>query len=166
MILTLEEAIRRGSSEASGTLEIMSVGELHFGLTPEILFRPRESRPWNPLIASVFYRRGYIESWGRGTLKIAQLMQEAGLPAPTVKVIGGFVTVTFALARSSENCSEKSSEKILNLFRIDPGLAAATVAEQLGISPRAVERQIALLKKQGRLRRTGPAKGGRWVVLG
>ncbi len=46
-------------------LEVTSSGSLHFGLTPEALFGPHESLPWNPLIAGVFYRRGIIESWGR-----------------------------------------------------------------------------------------------------
>ncbi len=32
-------------------LEIISVGNLHFGPTPEALFREHESRPWNPMIA-------------------------------------------------------------------------------------------------------------------
>ncbi len=50
-------------------LEITSSGTLHFGLTAEALFEPHESLPWNPLIARVFYRRGIIESWGRGTLR-------------------------------------------------------------------------------------------------
>lgn len=45
-------------------LEIISIGELHFGLTPEALFRERESKPWNPMIACTFYRRGFIEAWG------------------------------------------------------------------------------------------------------
>jgi len=39
-------------------LEIISIGELHFGLTPEALFREHESKPWNPMIARTFYRRG------------------------------------------------------------------------------------------------------------
>lgn len=47
-------------------LEITSTGTLHFGLTPEALYLPHESLPWNPLIARVFYRRGIIEAWGRG----------------------------------------------------------------------------------------------------
>ena len=38
-------------------LEVTSSGSLHFGLTPEKLFAPHESRPWNPLIARTFYRR-------------------------------------------------------------------------------------------------------------
>ena len=47
-------------------LEVTSSGTLHFGLTAEQLFLPHESLPWNPLIANVFYRRGFIERWGRG----------------------------------------------------------------------------------------------------
>ena len=46
-------------------LEVTSSGSLHFGLRPEKLFTPHESRPWNPLIARTFYRRGIIEEWGR-----------------------------------------------------------------------------------------------------
>jgi ATP-dependent DNA helicase RecG len=163
-------------------LEVISPGELHFGLTPEMLYQPHESKPWNPWIAKVFYRRGLIETWGRGTLKIAGLMQEAGLAAPTLRVNNDFVTMTFMLpdarARSkragafeetqvkgSEKSSEKSSEKILWHLRYSPSLSAKALAEKLGISARAVEKQIDLLKKAGKLNRIGPAKGGYWQVI-
>jgi ATP-dependent DNA helicase RecG len=88
VVVTLEEAIHRDYAQAAGSvgvalyddrLEIISPGELHFGLTPEALFQPPDSRPWNPWIAKVFHRRGLIETWGRGTLKMAALMQAAGL---------------------------------------------------------------------------------------
>ena len=65
-------------------LEITSSGTLHFGLTPEALFEPHESLPWNPLVARVFYRRGIIESWGRGTIKMDELTTRAGLPRPEI----------------------------------------------------------------------------------
>ena len=64
-------------------LEVTSSGSLHFGLTPEKLFAPHESRPWNPLIARTFYRRGIIEEWGSGTLKMATLTGAAGIPSCT-----------------------------------------------------------------------------------
>jgi ATP-dependent DNA helicase RecG len=35
----------------------------------------------------------------------------------------------------------------------------------LGISPRAVEKQIARLREEGRVRRIGPDKGGHWEVV-
>ena len=43
--------------------------------TVENLMKPHKSRPYNPLIASTFYRAGYIESWGRGIEKIHQREQ-------------------------------------------------------------------------------------------
>jgi ATP-dependent DNA helicase RecG len=58
----------------------------------------------------------------------------------------------------------KSSEKIISLLKTEPALAAREIAQRIGISSRAVEKQIAKLRKQGRLRRIGPARGGRWEV--
>ena len=80
-------------------LEVTSSGSLHFGLTPEKLFVPHESRPWNPLIARTFYRRGIIEEWGSGTLKMAELTSSAGLPVPEIEDEGGAVTVRFRHGR-------------------------------------------------------------------
>jgi ATP-dependent DNA helicase RecG len=76
-------------------LEISNPGQLHFGLTPEKLFEPHESRPWNPLIAQVFYRAGIIESWGTGTLNMLRWCQEGGLPRPEYEVQPHEVRVTF-----------------------------------------------------------------------
>jgi len=76
-------------------LEVASTGSLPFDLTPEDLLRPHTSRPWNPLIAQVFYRRGLIEAWGRGTLKMRDLTEAAGLPAPEFDCHSGEVLVRF-----------------------------------------------------------------------
>jgi Fic family protein len=64
--------------------------------------------------------------------------------------------------KTSGLSSEKSSEKILALLRRSPRLSAREAADKLGLSPRAVEKHIAALRKAGRLRRIGPAKGGHW----
>lgn len=76
-------------------LEVTSSGGLHFQLTPEMLFLPHESLPWNPLIARVFFRRGIIESWGRGTIKMAELAAAARLPRPQIEDANGAVIVRF-----------------------------------------------------------------------
>jgi len=44
-------------------------------------------------------------------------------------------------------------------------LAAREIGRRIGISSRAVEKQIANLRREGKLRRIGPAKGGYWEVL-
>jgi ATP-dependent DNA helicase RecG len=143
-------------------------------LTPEMLYLPHESKPWNPWIAKVFHRRGIIETWGRGTLKIASLMQAAGLPVPTLQERTQSVVMTFVLPDAMvrfrkggtiEEMPEKSSEKILRHLRQESALSAKGLAERLSLSPRAIEKQIDLLKKDGKLVRIGPAKGGHWQVI-
>src|SRR5581483_5740057 len=80
-------------------LEIASTGPLPFGQTPADLMKPHPSRPWNPLIANVFHRRGVIESWGRGTLRMAELTRRAGLVAPEIEAGVGEVIVRFRPTR-------------------------------------------------------------------
>ena len=63
-------------------LQVTSSRTLHFGLTSVKLFAPHESLPWNPLIARTFYRRGIIEEWERGTLKMAELTTSDGFATP------------------------------------------------------------------------------------
>ena len=72
------------------------------------------------------------------------------------------------LQKSSENPalgSEKRSEKILQILRQSPDLSAKDLSRFLNITPRAVEKQIANLRDEGRLQRIGPARGGRWEVI-
>lgn len=79
-------------------LEITNPGAFHFGITPENLSRPHESRPWNPIIASVFYRAGIIERWGSGTLNIVDWCAENGNPPPKWREEASSIFVTFAPA--------------------------------------------------------------------
>jgi ATP-dependent DNA helicase RecG len=62
--------------------------------------------------------------------------------------------------KSSEISSEKSSEKIVDLLKSNSKMAAREIGDVLGISSRAVEKQIAKLREEGRIRSIGPAKGG------
>lgn len=83
-------------------LDIINPGELHFGITPEKLTEPHESRPWNPIIANVFYRAGIIERWGMGTLNIIDWCAKNGNPPPVWSEQAGSVSVTFRPAALPE----------------------------------------------------------------
>ena len=61
--------------------------------------------------------------------------------------------------------SEKSSEKLVVFFAAKRTASARETAAALGISRRAVEKQIAALKTRGLLKRVGPDKGGHWEVV-
>lgn len=52
------------------------------------------SMPLNPTIANVFYRRGTMESWGRGISLIMQSCREQGLPEPKIEIVPNFVNLT------------------------------------------------------------------------
>lgn len=68
-------------------------GGLPEGITEEDLKKVHRSKPRNPLIADVCFKGGYIESWGRGTIKILEACCEADLPEPDLKEEqGGFLS--------------------------------------------------------------------------
>ena len=50
-------------------------------------------------------------------------------------------------------------------MRENQSVSAAEIAKTVGISSRAVEKQIASLKGKGQLRRVGSDKGGHWEVV-
>lgn len=52
------------------------------------------SRPRNSKIADACFKSGYIDAWGRGTLKIIETCKEAGLPEPEIIEKDGGVQVT------------------------------------------------------------------------
>ena len=58
----------------------------------------------------------------------------------------------------------KTRDKIIALIAEDGKQSAATLAEKIGISAKAVEKQLAKLRAEGIIDRKGPAKGGEWVV--
>ena len=59
----------------------------------------------------------------------------------------------------------KSREKIIELLSRDETITTAGLADRLGITRKAVEKQIARLKADGIVSRAGPDKGGHWVVV-
>jgi ATP-dependent DNA helicase RecG len=77
-------------------LSIWNEGTLPDGLTLDALKRSHSSRPRNPIIADVCFRGGYIDAWGRGTIKIIDTCKQADLPEPEMKELdGGFIITLF-----------------------------------------------------------------------
>ncbi len=151
-------------------LEVTSTGTLHFGLTPAALFGPHESRPWDPLIARTFYRRGIIEEWGRGTLKMAELATAAGLPRPEIEERSDCVTVCFRQGKDvpslrSGHALLERQEAILSLLdQANDGLALREINARLPIhaSERQVKRALAALRNRGLAVSTGRGPAARW----
>jgi ATP-dependent DNA helicase RecG len=154
-------------------LEISSTGVLPFGLTPEDLTRPHTSRPWNPLIAQVFYRRGIIDVWGRGTIKMAELTREAGLMAPEFECSGGEVVVRFrptgyvAPTRVGLDLSPLQRNILEALAQLGPSplkQIRQTLREET--PERTLQDNLQMLRRLELVDATGQGRGARWMLKG
>lgn len=68
--------------------------------------------------------------------------------------------------KSSVKTAGDTAGRIVEQLRRNPAVTAGEMAMALGISTRAVEKQLLKLRDLERIRREGAAKGGHWVVLG
>ncbi len=153
-------------------LEVTSTGGLHFGLTPETLFRPHESKPWNPLIARTFYMRGIIEEWGLGTLKIADRAVAAGLPHPEIEENNNCVTVRFrsSVIKSlhlNQGGLTNQQVEILLLLKSKGALSLREIHASLKMKTkkRKLQEDLTILKIKGLTEPHGIGRGARWLSL-
>lgn len=154
-------------------LEIASTGQLPFGLSPEDLLRPHGSRPWNPLIAQTFFRRGIIDQWGRGTLKIVQLTEEAGLVAPEFEERGGEVVVRFSPikyvppSRASHEVTALQQRILATLAEHGP-MPSTRIREILGedIPEKTMLNNLGTLQHLRLVSKSGRTRDTRWSLVG
>jgi ATP-dependent DNA helicase RecG len=69
-------------------------GKLPQGLSLDDLKGFHTSQPRNLLIADICFKGGYIDSWGRGMLKIYNACKESELPEPEIKELQNGLLVT------------------------------------------------------------------------
>ena len=58
----------------------------------------------------------------------------------------------------------KTRDKIIALLTEDGKQSATTLAKKIGVSAKAIEKQLAKLKADGLIERKGPAKGGEYII--
>lgn len=163
-------------------LSIWNEGGLPLGLTLEELKGEHNSRPRNPKIAKACFMAGYIDAWGRGTLKIYNSCKEHGLPEPVImEKDGGFMvaltkTAQFAdiggpisgpiggpIGSPIEDLTDRQRE-VLELIKEDHKLTKRSLAEKLGINVSAAQGHLDILKEKGIIERIGGTRGY-WKTL-
>ncbi len=144
-----------------------------------MLQKKHPSIPYNPLVASAFFRAGYIEAWGRGIEKINNECKLAGVSVPEINYDFAGLMITFKagirikIGKTGEiypittpETRVKTREEILKLISENPSISTEDMSNRIGISKKGIEWQIMRLKKDGTIQRIGPAKGGYWKVNG
>ncbi|HID75187.1 MAG TPA: transcriptional regulator, partial [Planctomycetaceae bacterium] len=153
-------------------LEIWSDGTLPFGLTPGDLKRDHPSKPRNPLVAKVFYLRGIIERWGRGTQRIVELCVKAGHPEPEFGEQAGSVWVRFlpsgyiAPHRVAHDLTERQRE-ILHVLSKKPSMPLREIRSRMDKPPsdRRLREELLHLKKLGLVSTSGHGRGATWSLV-
>jgi len=148
--------------------EIRSPGGIYGGLTIEEIRKKMVSRRRNELIADMFHEVHFVEKWGRGISLI--LSKE---PDAEFEVVGGiFITRFKRKAEGVEGLVDRvveglveNQQKMLRMIAKNPHLSKREMAEKLGISTTAIDKNIEMLKKKKLLKRVGGAKGGYWEIL-
>lgn len=154
-------------------LEISSTGRLPFGLTVEDLIRPHASRPWNPLIAQVLFRRGLVEQWGRGTLRIRELVERAGLVPPVFEERAGEVVVRFlptgyvAPRRIDHPLTAQQQEILAILAELGSALMSEIrAAMRAPPTGRAMQFTLQTLRDLGLVEVSSRGRGAKWRLRG
>ncbi|RYZ47527.1 MAG: DeoR family transcriptional regulator, partial [Chitinophagaceae bacterium] len=147
---------------------IWNEGFLPQGLTLEALRRQHPSRPRNPLIADVCFKGGYIDAWGRGTLKIIHSCKEAGLPEPEMKEQDGGMLVSLFKDVYQErlwatyNLNERQKEA-LRSWKDEPFITTGRYQRKFGITDRTARRDLVELAAIGLLEKTGDKKTSKYI---
>ena len=131
------------------------------------------SKSRNPKVFELFTRMDLVEKVGSGIPRMADLMKEAGLPAPEYRTEGFFTTVLYKNKntvketgkKTIKETGKKTPERILEIIKDNPQITVSDIAEQCGLTYNGAYYHIEKMRKKGILSHKGGDKGGEWVIL-
>jgi ATP-dependent DNA helicase RecG len=151
-----------------------NAGKLPEQLTLDMLQTKHPSILFNPLIASTFFRAGFIEAWGRGIEKINNECELANVPLPKINFEFGGMMLKFYVAKNNKSVArtakrtkrnlEETSEKILKLIHKNSSITIHEMVNIIGVSQRSIERNLKKLQIENKLKRIGADIGGYWEL--
>ena len=146
---------KTGTPQYADKLIIFNGATLSVEVPIEKFIIPHQSKPYNPVMASVFYKCGFIENWGRGTISIVNDCKKYGLPKPTFEYEWGAVKVSFFKSRVNEGVNE-----LFSLIRLNPNKRSKFFATQMKTSVKNIERWLKKLKEEDKIEFRGAPKTG------
>ncbi len=143
-------------------------GQLPENWTIENLLTKHPSKAYNPDIANALFRSGYIESWGRGTLKMIRECELAGLPKPIYfyDMSGFFVEFRKdnynAVYLTGLGLNERQVDALL-FFKFKGEIVTSEYLKRYNITDRTARRDLKELAEKGLLIREGENKSSRYI---
>lgn len=145
------------------------------------LFKKHVSKPRNPNIANVFFKSGYVESWGRGYYNIELACEETDSKLPKPKAEFGGLTVE---CRASDQYKElaskwniggvnppinppinKTQQVLLDLIKESNNYTYDNLASLTNKHRDTVRENLKKLQELGLIRRVGARKNGHWEII-
>ncbi|QQS72706.1 MAG: putative DNA binding domain-containing protein [Flavobacteriales bacterium] len=153
-------------------MSIWNEGFLPKGLTLAALKRSHASRPRNPILADVAFKGGYIDAWGRGTIKIIDSCTAAELPDPAMAELDGGFLLTITRITSIQVAEHVAyrvmnarQQKALKHLKEHRSLTNEEYRALFDVSRRTALRDLDGLVTAGEVERMGDLKGARYVLL-
>ena len=144
--------------------------------TVETLMEKHDSIPYNPEIANVFYRAGFIENWGQGIQKICDGCKEIGAELPVYELTGTTLRIRFkALEKAlidqpkapkdqADTLADTLPDSIITLLKSNPQMTQGEIAEATKVSVPSIKRTMKILSDNGKIVRIGGKRYGHWEV--
>lgn len=141
-------------------LEIWNPGKLPFQLSTTDLLQEHNSYPYNRLIAEIFYNLGIIERWGSGTVRMAEALNEQGLPPPNFDVSTNdtFKLIMHSLNSTLNQLSKRQLAALEHLKTSKP-LTVAEYQILFGVSKATSTRDLTDMARKGVIVAVGEGKG-------
>ena len=170
------------------SIELWNYGLLPKELTPADLMKKHSSFPRNHNIANVFYKAGFVETWGRGFKKIKEEFERVNLPLPIMEENCGGVLATIQRKTIEDVIAERGNNNvgvnvgvnvgnlsetnltdrqriIISIIKSNPSITAKQMSVTLSVALRTIERDLSVMQKAHVIRHEGSDKSGVWVVL-
>lgn len=156
----------------SNRIEILSRGTLAPSQTMEGFFSG-ESVPVNEKLSEIFLQLHISEKSGRGVPKIVETYGQQAIafhensivvtiPFHWINVVGN--KVGNKVDNKTDAKMTPNRKKILSEIRNNPNITFIQLANILGISTTAIEKNVGYLKDNGYIERIGSSKVGYWIV--
>lgn len=144
-------------------------GHLPENWTAEYLMKKHPSKPFNPDIANALFRCGFIEAWGRGTLKmIRDSIEKQTLPPIFNVEFSGFMVILYKNAASfliKEGISVKLI-KIVEYVLKNGQITNKDVQKLLDVSKATATRMLKELDDKWIVREGETGRGTKYVIKG
>ena len=155
---------------------------LHISPNTEVaLYKKHSSKPYNPIIANVFYKAGFIEGWGRGFEKIMDGVRRNPGNRPKYDIDDEGVMVLYEACKqykklltedttqtttqTATQTKEELSSKIIDIIKHNKHVTLKEIAEKLNKSRDGIKYHITKMQKAGKIRHIGKVNDGYWEIV-